>query len=578
MTNSNGALLNDSDKRVFDSLTPEDRLALIEDLEELKRRQDTKRYEASLIDFVEAAWPYIDPSKFQRHWVLEALCEHLEAVTHGKVRRLLANYPPRAAKTNICSICWPAWTWIQRNRSHTSGPQVRFLTGSYGFELSLTNSNKMRRLINSPFFQERWGDLVVFREDQNTKSQFDNTAGGSRQTSSVGGSLVGLGGDIIIVDDPHNTEEVESDPEREKAINWWKELSTTRLNNAMESAIVVIMQRLHELDVSGFILNGEDAALWCHLMIPMRHDGARHCVTSIGWEDPRQDEDILWKERWPLAWVESLERNLGPYMASGRLQQMPSPKGGGIVKDEWWQVWPPIGYEGYEGQGSPEIGKPGDDDYKPASPDYRPWRFPQFSFILCSVDTAYTEKEENDWCACTVWGLWTDRARNPRIMLLEAWKEHYELHELVQRIMNTCRRKGREVDICLIESKASGLSTIQEIKRLMRDGEWHTIGVDPEGDKVARMHAVVPLFSGGMVYAPFRNGYPFRYAQMVINDVSAFPKGQSRDIADTVSMALRWLRRKGLARFPDELEQERMDDLKRMVPGGHENRSLHYDI
>ncbi len=545
---------------------------------EQKRRADAKRYEASLIDFVEAAWPSIDPSPFQRHWVLEALCQHLEAVARGEIRFLLANYPPRAGKTNIASICWPAWNWIQQRVSHVSGPQVRLLTGSYGFDLSLTNSNKMRRLIHSPWFQKHWGDRITLSDDQNTKSQFDNTAGGSRMTSSVGASLIGLGGDVIIVDDPHNTEEVESDADRERAITWWKELSSTRLNDSNQTAIVVIMQRLHALDVSGFILAGEDASGWCHLMVPMHHDPMRHCITSLGWEDPRQDDgELLWEKRWDARAVAKIERSLGPYMASGRLEQSPSPKGGGIVREDWWQPFPCVGYEAYEGSGTPPVGRPGDDDYEPASDNYRPWRYPPFSFILVSVDTAYTEKEENDWCACTKWGIWTDRAGNSRVMLLGAWKEHYALHELVNRIMDTCRTKGREADVCLIESKASGLSTIQEMKRMMRDGEWRTIGIDPQGDKVARMHSVVPLFSGGLVYAPYSNGYPFMFAAMVIDDVAAFPKGQSRDIADSVSMALGWLRRQGLARFPEEIDEEKQQELMRLGPGRNE-ASLHYEI
>lgn len=571
-------LLSDSQRRaLLSSLGQDERAELMELLAEQKRRQDAKRYEDSLVDFVEAAWPYIDSSPFKRHWVVEALCKHLEAVTRGEIRFLLANYPPRAGKTNVM-ICWAAWVWIQRTILHTSGPQVRFLTGSYGFDLSLMNSNKVRRLIQSSWFQKHWGDRFQFSADQNTKSQFDNTSGGTRQTSSVGGSLIGLGGDIIVVDDPHNTEEVESDKDRETAMTWWKELSSTRLNDQNQSAIVVIMQRLHELDVSGFILASEDGTQWCHLMIPMRHDLSRHCVTSIGWEDPRdEDGELLWVERWNAENVAKIERNLGPYMASGRLQQSPSPKGGGIVRDDWWLPWPCAGYEAYEGAGTPPIGRPGDQDYEPASDNYRPWRFPRFSFVLVSVDTAYTEKEENDWCACTVWGMWQDRAKNPRLMLVEAWKEHYALHELVNRIMDTCRRRGREADVCLIEAKASGLSTVQEIKRMMRDGEWRTIGIDPEGDKVARMHSVVPLFSGGLVYAPFRDGYPFLFAGMVIDDVSRFPKGQSRDIADSVSMALRWLRRQGLARFPEEVDEERQHEILKLGPGSNEP-SLHYEV
>jgi phage terminase large subunit-like protein len=131
----------------------------------------------------------------------------------------------------------------------------------------------------------------------------------------------------------------------------------------------------------------------------------------------------------------------------------------------------------------------------------------------------------------------------------------------------------------LIEAKASGLSAAQEIRRMMRDGEWRTVTVEPEGSKVARMHSVVPMLSGGLVYAPYRNGYPFLFAGMVIEDCAQFPKGQSCDIADSVSMALRWLRKQGLAKFPDELDEDRRFEMMKvgLGPAG-DGQSLHYDI
>jgi hypothetical protein len=129
------------------------------------------------------------------------------------------------------------------------------------------------------------------RVDQNTKAQFDNSAGGSRLATSVGGSLLGLGGDIIVVDDPHNTESVESEAERENVLDWWRELSTTRLNDPKQAAIVVIMQRLHEEDVSGTILSANED--WVHYCVPMEYDSGRHCSTLLGWNDPRGVDDAV---------------------------------------------------------------------------------------------------------------------------------------------------------------------------------------------------------------------------------------------------------------------------------------------
>src|SRR5205823_5634911 len=167
------------------------------------------RLEGSLIDFVEGAWSSVDASTHLPSWAVAGLCAHLQAVTEGQIPRLLVNFPPRCSKTLTASVCWPAWTWARRKISYRSGPQVRFLCGSYSHTLSLQNNNLMRRLILSPWYRARWGSRFDLRADQNTKLQFDNTAGGSRLATSVSGSLLGLGGDIIVVDDPHNTEGVE---------------------------------------------------------------------------------------------------------------------------------------------------------------------------------------------------------------------------------------------------------------------------------------------------------------------------------------------------------------------------------
>src|SRR5262249_1878092 len=368
--------------------------------------EEAQRLEGNLIEVVEAAWPAIDPAEYQPCWAIDALCEHLQAVSEGQIRHLLVNAPPRTSKTTLASIFYPAWTWAQSERTFLKGPQVRFLCGSYNHDLSLTNSNSTRRLILSPWFQSLWGHRFNFREDQNTKTKFDTSAGGARLASSVGGSLLGIGGDILIVDDPHNTEEAESDADRKTALTWWKELSTTRLNNPKQSPLIVIMQRLHEEDVSGHILSSEWSGDWCHLMIPMQYEHRRHCVTVLGWQDPRGLDDngeklpegeieeregtLLWPERFGAREVARIKAELGPYFSSGRLQQMPVPDKGGIFQRDWWQVWE-------------------DADNK----------FPACDHIVVSIDGAFTEKEENDPTACTVWGCFErDEREIPKIILM----------------------------------------------------------------------------------------------------------------------------------------------------------------
>jgi hypothetical protein len=392
----------------------------------LPQAEERAELEGSLLSFVEGAWPSLDPTQYQSCWAIDALCEHLQAVTEGQIKKLLVNFPPRCGKTLVTSVCFPAWTWARSEHSFLSVPQVRFLCGSYNDDLPLQNSTKHRRLLLTPWYQKRWGKRFKITLDQNTKTQFDTSAGGSRISTSARGSLLGIGGDIVLIDDPHNTNSVESDAERSMARTWWREISTTRLNDPKQSAIVVIMQRLHEDDVSGVILSGEWSSEWTHLMIPMQYECRRHCVTSLGWQDPRGLDDdgqplvavqpsgeraprdnaaaneldkregaLMWPERFGAREIAAIKAELGPYMASGRLQQSPMPAKGGIFDREWWQL--------YESKDN---------------------KFPAFEHVVASLDSAFTEKEQNDPSGLTIWGVFQTEDKKRRIMLVHAWRKH----------------------------------------------------------------------------------------------------------------------------------------------------------
>lgn len=529
-------------------------------LDEINRRREKLDLESHLIDFVEAAWPSIDSADYQESWAVDALCDHLEAVTHGHIKKLLINYPPRCTKTTVASICWPAWTWTRREKSFWSGPGVKFLCASYNNSLSLENSNKTRRLIASPWFQERWKSRFQILEDQNSKVQFDNNAGGSRVSTSVNGTLLGIGGDIVALDDPHNTGDIESAVQRETVVNFWKEIRSTRLNDPKRSALVVIMQRLHEDDVSGYIASQDDYDEWTHLMLPMRHDERRHCVTVLKWgedkqpeitfEDPRTEEgELMWPERFGERQVRALEESLGPYMASGRLQQRPTPKGGSIFNRDWWELW--------------------------EAPD---GKFPPFEYIVASLDSAFTERQENDPSALTVWGTFRDNLNQSRIMLIHAWRRHLQFHGpdspklkdesdimhrrrtqktwgLVESVADTCNRF--KVDLLLIEAKASGISAAQELRRLYgRDG-WAVQLCPTKGDKVARAMAAQATFAQGLVYAPERD-----WSEMVISEMEMFPKGRFDDLTDSTTQAIKHLRGAGLANSDEEEQAEVNEGLR----------------
>lgn len=505
------------------------------DLDKSLMNIDALKCERNLYRFLRNGWRQIDPSPFTDGWPIEAVAEHLQAVCDGQLRRLIINIPPRCAKSSLTSVAFPAWVWAQKTISATSGPGVQFLHASYAQQLALRDSVKCRRLIDSPWYRERWGDRFKLTGDQNTKSRFDNTLGGSRLSTSVGSALTGEGGSIIVVDDPNAAQEAFSEATIESTIEWWDSALSTRLNDPKTGAFVVIQQRLSEEDLTGHIMS-KDRGEWTHLMLPMRYEPERSFTTSIGWKDPRTESgDLLWPERFGEPEVDVLERQLGPWAAAGQLQQRPEPKGGGVIKREWWQLWER-------------------DEYPP------------IEYTIACLDTAYTTKTENDYSALTIWGVFsggdqkaqasrvitptgevtsmvsrTYTQEHPRVMLLHAWQARLELHELVKKVMES-HKSVKGFDKLLIENKAAGYSVAQEIRRLYGHEDFAVLLVDPKGqDKLSRLYSIQHLFAEGLIYAPDK-----AWADMVITQTGNFPKDKHDDLVDTVSMGLKHLRELGL--------------------------------
>ncbi len=475
--------------------------------------------EQSLSTFFRYSWKYLDPSEYVHGWHIDAVCEHLEAQARGELRHLLINQPPRTAKSLIFSVALSPWVWCQRDYGNLMGADRAFLYASYAQSLSFRDSMKARRLIMSPWYQKLWGGRFLLSEDMNTKGKFMNNRGGHRIATSTGAVLTGEGGNYIGIDDAHNANEVESDQVRQGVLDWWDGAMSTRHNSPKTDVFTVVMQRLHADDLSGHILDRMDND-WTHLMIPMEYDPDRHCTTSI-FTDPRTEEnDLLWPERLGRKEVETLKVKLGPYGSSGQLQQAPMPKGGGIIKEEWWQPFIP----GPDGM------------------------FPLMEYIIAVADTAYTEKQENDYSACVILGVYRDKHDLPRIMVMNAWQQRLGLHALVNKIAQTCKRY--RVDKLIIENKATGISVSQELRRLFGNELFGVLMVEPRGDKVARLMAVEPLFAESIVHVPYiqdgDNVYPRDWVDMLIKQVTQFPKAKHDDLVDCIAYGVKHLRDNGL--------------------------------
>ncbi|MEP7352898.1 MAG: hypothetical protein ABI824_06670 [Acidobacteriota bacterium] len=260
----------------------------------------------SLREFVRQAWPSVEPSTvFVSGWHIDAICDHLEGISRGQIRNLLINVPPRHMKSLLVSVLWPAWEWI-------TWPERRWLFSSYGAQLSIRDSVKGRRLIESPWYQQHWGDVFHLSGDQNTKGRFDNNRSGYRIAISVGGAATGEGGDRIVCDDPHNVQEAESDAIRQNTNDWWNVVMSTRQNDPKTSAMVVVMQRCHERDLSGQLLQQGG---YEHLCLPAEYEPVTR-VSMLGFADPReQPGELLWPARFGADELVALKRSLGSYAA-----------------------------------------------------------------------------------------------------------------------------------------------------------------------------------------------------------------------------------------------------------------------
>ena len=300
-------------------------LPLLEHKDEIYR----ELCERSLYHFIKHFWAEMDPSPFLDGWHIEAICEHLEAVTNGQIKRLVINIPPRHMKS-LAIVGWSAWTWAQKMTDvrPLAGPDTRFLSASYAYSLAVRDNRKTRLLLQSPRYRRYWGDRVKLTGDQNAKARFENTEAGYRLVTSVEGFATGEGGDICIVDDPISAGDAKREVARNTVIDWWTQVMPTRLNNPVTGAYVIIMQRLHHQDLTEHVLEQETG--WTHLCLPARYEHDHPRVYAF---DKRKiDGELLWPSRFPEETIASLEEVMGSYAAAGQLQQRPAPREGGLFK------------------------------------------------------------------------------------------------------------------------------------------------------------------------------------------------------------------------------------------------------
>lgn len=463
--------------------------------------------------FVEAAWDVIEPGvEFLSGPPIEVICQHLQACGDGRIRKLLVNIPPRCSKSSLISVLFPAWLW-------TRDPAQKILSASYAEKLAIRDSTQSRRLIESDWYRERWPGIVL-SDDENLKTSYLNTAMGRRQICSVGGAVTGLGGDFLILDDPHRVDQGESSPVREGAVTWFRESFYNRTNNKNVCRIV-IMQRVHYKDVSAYIV---EKGGWDHLNLPMEYEGVRSAPTSLGWEDPRTEHgEILWPERFSREEIIDLKASMGEYGTAGQLQQRPAPRGGAMFKRAWLRFW----YDAEQGIPEPVLHQTGEGEWVAA--EQRRLDVTSEHDALQSWDLAFKGGPDNDYVVGQVWAR-----KGADCYLLDQERGQYDFPATKAAIRRLHSR--HPTTITLVEEKANGAAVISDLKGEVAG----LIAVLPQGGKESRAASASGTFEGGNVWLPHPDQYPWVLGY--IEELCQFPKGAHDDQVDATTQALTRLR------------------------------------
>jgi len=303
--------------------------------------------ERSLHEFVVQAWPHVESVPLVDGPHIKAVCDHLQAVSEGRITQLLINIPPGCSKSLVTCVFWPAWEWARN-------PSLRWFFASYDQRLSTRDSVRCRALVSSPWYRRNWGGRFRLTDDQNQKTYFETDARGYRLATSVGGHGTGEHPDRIVIDDPHDPRGAQSESERQTAIDWWDLTMSTR-GVARGVRRVIIMQRLTDNDLSAHVLREGD---WAHICLPMWYEPGRMPTTPLGWNDWRTEEgQLLLPELFGEEALAAVAKKLGAYGVAGQMQQRPSPRGGALFKRDWWQGR--CRYELQNGDALVRQGKPG---------------------------------------------------------------------------------------------------------------------------------------------------------------------------------------------------------------------------
>jgi predicted phage terminase large subunit-like protein len=478
---------------------------------QLSKAEKDALLRSDLYGFIMQAFLELNPTtEFSPNWHIEVIASELEKCRRGETKRLIINVPPRSLKSHCASIVFPAWL-LGHN------PSAQIICASYGQELANKLAADCRSLMVSDFYK------VIFpatRLSSLRKPEFVTTNNGVRFATSVNGTLTGRGADFLIVDDPLKPDEALSDTQRKTVNDWFDHTLFSRLNDKRNGCIIVIMQRLHEDDFVGHLI---EQGGWKLLRFPaIAEEDEVHAIETIFGQETftRKAGVALHPDREPIEFLEALKGQIGEYNFAGQYQQSPSPLGGGLIKREWFQTYVSL----------PE----------------------KFEVIFQSWDTANKATELSDYCVCTTWGV-----KRKALYLLHVLRRRMEYPELKRMVRSQAADYG--ANNVIIEDKASGTQLIQE---LIHEGVRGVTKYAPKMDKIQRLSTASNLIENGAVFLPGSAPWLSSY----IHELLTFPNGKHDDQADSTSQALDWYKSCNYAPgmgFFHYLRFERMKILRR---------------
>lgn len=424
-------------------------------------------------------------SKYLHNWHIDLISEYLVACQQRKIKRLIINIPPRYLKSISVNVAFPAWL-LGHN------PKERIISSSYAQGLSVKHSIDSRLVIQSEWYKALFPNVNLV-DDQNTKTKFVTSNRGYRLATATGSAVTGEGGNFLLIDDPLNSLNSNSDVARAEVITWFEQAFSSRLDDKKNGVIILVMQRLHEDDLAGHLI---EKGGWEHLNIPAENITGNDIVYNFpisGKTKVYKPNEVLHEEREDEAALKLLATEMGSYAYAGQYLQQPAPVGGGIIKTNWFNY-----FDNIEG-----------------------------GHIYQSWDTANKDGEENDYSACVTWCV-----KDNQFYVLDVWKDKLQFPELVSALKRHYETwKPRQV---LIEDKASGQQLLQTLRKETR---LPIVAYNPKQmSKSERMHTASIDVEAGRVYLKNKA----HWLDELLHELKVFPNGRYKDTGDAFSMFINW--------------------------------------